>query len=1342
MNAEKETSPKKSDQKKKQKETVPLALHEERNIYDIRQDQIGTKKESLGENKTDFGNTAIPAVHGADPAYADGSESMYQKLQNNLDKTGDLSHPETQQKEKDYKQTLSISELRNYNDVKTENPVDVTPAKPAIADMPAKTEDKAPDENKVAETNSKAGQEVIAITIENNGSVSEVSSGIEAITPVVAAENNFSVSEGPKNTAEEAKPQPDNAAAEKPKAPAVAAKKRGKEVVVPLSTVSKDDKKRTSVTQPIISQGKAKKASSAPAPAPKTAKNIDAGKVNGLDVSRSFMNNNPVIEQAASNGSIQNFKPQQAPKADNLKNSSKGIMDQAAETNAATVTNENKQMEGAIQQNKAVNAVNPTIKATPVKTAGIYNSKDFSPITPQLEALPGYKESINETNSVYVDDKINPKLDEQKIAQEDFAKQQADAKVNNDKQINDETIAVRAEQVKQQAEVKSDVARHKKDWKKESDEVKTNYDREAKGKKQTMSTDVDNEVNTANTQINDSYNEANRTAAEETAKAKKQEADQRAEADRKSKDKSLWDKAVDFVSDIFDALKKALNKLFDGLKALVKRAIDAAKKFVNNLIDKLKEKVKALIRDFGEALKAIVNVVLAKFPKLRDKFNKLIDDAVNKALKAVDVLAEGLKKTINALLDVLGNILIAILDAAQAYYNAILDVCKFLVVGLIRIAEFIVNLHIAAYQSGGEFFGALAEESLGGNPAQPLQDVEVPFGQEAQWASAMAIEPGKTQQPVQRAAEETGDLLTKSKLDDNDVTTDPYPAIEADRTFLDSIPPLKEGEQFDIGGAGSKSVTTAQLQQSVYGNSDVNEQETEGVQETVAAPADKDAPDWRNMSDEAKLNHYNTQMLESSKDAGSQQPTPGQTGSQPDMDNSPEALVTKTGRLNPGRRLAFMGEQMMIGIQALWNQYKGWIIAGLIVALVAIAAILFFSGGTALGLVVQAIGEALILIFGAVAVYRAMGSIWDYVKKAWAGDTKGAAKALATAFAIIVVEFLLDKILAGMGKVFKRILKSFKASKAGRFIRNTVAVVRKGQRTTRNLVRSGMVAIRNSKFVIFLEKIVAKGARKFDDLRNKILTKFGFKRIWFERHGKHMQLWGEFNSKVLLMEEDAEGNKTYRVEDDKTRKVGKVGSKQNNGIVLDETGNKFSENVSAIQDQQVLGDIYNRLDNLSEADRLKKIQTGNPHASSRADWDAHETAVNDNLAITHPGQRSAQQVTLDLYDQNGDFLTTIRADNAVVDEFGTVTLIDAKHQANAEVARGIKKPMKVVTDNQAIGYPAIKNGNVGKVVPRGEGADILNIKGREITINPTIEIHTNDINGNIVRMDLDGNIIP
>ncbi|PVV49404.1 hypothetical protein [Chryseobacterium sp. HMWF035] len=32
----------------------------------------------------------------------------------------------------------------------------------------------------------------------------------------------------------------------------------------------------------------------------------------------------------------------------------------------------------------------------------------------------------------------------------------------------------------------------------------------------------------------------------------------------------------------------------------------------------------------------------------------------------------------------------------------------------------------------------------------------------------------------------------------------------------------------------------------------------------------------------------------------------------------------------------------------------------------------------------------------------------------------------------------------------------------------------------------------------------------------KFLIKFGFKKIWLEKHGEFIEPWGEFNSKILL----------------------------------------------------------------------------------------------------------------------------------------------------------------------------------------------------------------------------------
>ena len=100
-------------------------------------------------------------------------------------------------------------------------------------------------------------------------------------------------------------------------------------------------------------------------------------------------------------------------------------------------------------------------------------------------------------------------------------------------------------------------------------------------------------------------------------------------------------------------------------------------------------------------------------------------------------------------------------------------------------------------------------------------------------------------------------------------------------------------------------------------------------------------------------------------------------------------------------------------------------------------------------------------------------------------------------------------------------------------------------------------------------------------------------------------------------------------------------------------------------------------------------------------------------------------------------------DSAAMDSKDMITLIDAKHQANGLIARGDQVPMTVVTDNQLIGYPMIRNGQAGQVIARGAAASSLRIAGQDVSslLNPKIEIHTNDISGNIVRMDLDGNYL-
>lgn len=134
MNAEKESNPKKAAHKKEQKQAVilPLSLRETENANSQTQDpNIQERPASVENSSPTSGNESIPAVHGSSPAYSDGAEQKYQQLQTSLEKTGELDHPDTKQKEMEYKSTLGISELREYHDAK---PAEAKPAAAAQAD--------------------------------------------------------------------------------------------------------------------------------------------------------------------------------------------------------------------------------------------------------------------------------------------------------------------------------------------------------------------------------------------------------------------------------------------------------------------------------------------------------------------------------------------------------------------------------------------------------------------------------------------------------------------------------------------------------------------------------------------------------------------------------------------------------------------------------------------------------------------------------------------------------------------------------------------------------------------------------------------------------------------------------------------------------------------------------------------------------------------------------------------------------------------------------------------------------------------------------------------------------
>ncbi len=116
---DKESNPQQTEQKKKQTESTPLHTSETGNVNSPWQNSgaFGKSNESGSKGPR---NTGAPAAHGANPAYTDGATKMHTQLQESLQQTGNLNHPDTKKKEREYKDTLTIDEVRKYDEMKWE----------------------------------------------------------------------------------------------------------------------------------------------------------------------------------------------------------------------------------------------------------------------------------------------------------------------------------------------------------------------------------------------------------------------------------------------------------------------------------------------------------------------------------------------------------------------------------------------------------------------------------------------------------------------------------------------------------------------------------------------------------------------------------------------------------------------------------------------------------------------------------------------------------------------------------------------------------------------------------------------------------------------------------------------------------------------------------------------------------------------------------------------------------------------------------------------------------------------------------------------------------------------
>jgi hypothetical protein len=284
-------------------------------------------------------------------------------------------------------------------------------------------------------------------------------------------------------------------------------------------------------------------------------------------------------------------------------------------------------------------------------------------------------------------------------------------KASTDKQIENEKTQAREKQLKEQQNVKSEVAGYRDQWRSEIETATSQYDKEAGAEAEGKKQEIGNIKKEKEDQVKVKLSDAEKDAAKECNTAKKDADKEKQEGEKKNK--NWFEKAVDWgkekIQQGIDLVKKAVSFIFDKLKSAVKFIFEKAKQAATALIEAGRKLIVNAIKGLGAILKKLVTTVFAKFPGISKKICGMIDGAVNRAVNAVNKAAEVLKKGVTAALDLMAKGVDKLLSGVQALYRAILGgIQKFLSMDFMQIldkvleaAEIAAEIALAIATGGG-----------------------------------------------------------------------------------------------------------------------------------------------------------------------------------------------------------------------------------------------------------------------------------------------------------------------------------------------------------------------------------------------------------------------------------------------------------------------------------------------------------------------------------------------------------------------------------------------------------------------------------------------------------------
>lgn len=755
----------------------------------------------------------------------------------------------------------------------------------------------------------------------------------------------------------------------------------------------------------------------------------------------------------------------------------------------------------------------------------------------------------------------------------------------------------------QAEQARAEVAAHKAEWDKENTAVVDEYKQKADSKRSETESNIQTEVDSANKEAEGIYKQAEKDTEKEEKKADKEiekaEKDNKKEKKKKKKGGFLKKALGKLYKKLAAKLKKAVSKIAKKLKKAVKKIQKAAKKAASKVIKAAQKAAKTMMKACGEALKAFASVALVAFPGLRDKFTNMIDQAVEKACKAIDTIAEGLDLVTGLAIDLLANLAQVAITTWEIAQYIMLDGLQILFMDLDEILKGLKNLVKSVKKMPDYFLGASSEEAIGTDVTEPLDGMERSPKEEERYQQLTSGDSSSittTAEASEAVSNENTTLASKEVLDDEDFSLSEQTEAFSDIDWQST--PLEEGQVMELGGAADP-VTTEDLRQANFAAENSPEAAPNSeIEPTTELEGETPDPDFAAMNDDEKLDYYLDQM---GKDSGEMET--GEKGGEMEAalseEQSLEALQAKTGPLSVDKRLGFVIKQMIIGIKIWFQDNKAKIYSALIGALAGAGIITVLSGPGGLVAVIKALLAVMTAYFGAEAVMRIEKHMYKWGQEAWEGKIKSGAENLAIALAIFVMEFAIEYILRGLGQVIKRILavvrRIAKAAKkglkaVGRGVKRAASGLKKG------LSNAGGVAASKGKYVAQgFKKGWSKGAKTIGELKEKVLKRFAFKRLWIERKGQWMELWGSFNAKTLVGRSKVPAKKSTGGKQKnaaKTRyKTNKPKQESLRGKPWKAHENRYQQDYSVTKiDQEKLSQIIERIRHNGDAEFLARAR--------------------------------------------------------------------------------------------------------------------------------------------------------